>query len=299
MSRSERNNQLVNINNYDVNRMVFSEPQVGSIPNTPISFKRISISTLNEDGSIGDLILPTEELFSFGVGENVNQQTQKVDGYTLSLCLWDRTNPSAAQKKWTDVFNAIVENAKKHLLDNKEELELYDLSEADLKKFNPLYWKREKGKIVEGTGPTLYAKLIQSKKHNKIMTMFFDSRGDPIDPLTLLGKYNYARAAIKIESIFLGNKISLQVKLYEAECRLIETGMRSLLSRPTNTGRMITNESKTSEPKPVESKVVDDDDAGSLHNSEDETEAPAPEPVRVQPEKTVKKVVRKVKASPK
>ena len=34
-------------------------------------------------------------------------------------------------------------------------IEKYDLEKADLKKLNPLYWKREQGKIVEGRGPTL------------------------------------------------------------------------------------------------------------------------------------------------
>jgi hypothetical protein len=66
-TKNERSNQLSSASEYDVKRMVFSDPIKGSIPNTTISYKRINISTLNKDGSIGDLILPTERLFSFGV----------------------------------------------------------------------------------------------------------------------------------------------------------------------------------------------------------------------------------------
>lgn len=277
----QRINQLTAADNYDVSRMVFSEPQVGSVPNTPIVYKRINISTLNKDGTVGDLIISTEQVFSFGVSENVNPETKKVNGHVLPLCLYNRNGPTTAEKAWVDTFDSIVEHCKNHLVENREEIEQYDLSMNDLKKFNPLYWKREKGKIVDGTGPTLYAKLIASKKNNKIMSMFYNENEETIDPLALLGKYCYVNAAIKIESIFLGNKISFQVKLYEANVRLMDGGMKPLMMRPKNVGLMLTSES-------VPQKALDDvkaddsDDAGSLHNSDTEEV------------KSVKAVVRKV-----
>lgn len=283
----ERVNQLTSANGYDVSRMVFSDPQVGSVPNTPIVYKRINISTLNKDGTVGDLIIPTEQVFSFGVSENVNPETKKVNGHVLPLCLYNRSGPTATEKAWVDTFDSIVEHCKKHLVENREEIEQYDLSMNDLKKFNPLYWKREKGKIVEGTGPTLYAKLIASKKHNKIMSMFYTENEETIDPLSLLGKYCYVNAAIKIESIFLGNKISFQVKLYEAKVRLMDGGMKPLMARPKNSGRMLTSDSvphaSATEVKADDSDVGDDDGGGSLHNSDTE-----------EPKAVVKAVARKV-----
>lgn len=293
-NKGERSNQLTPATDYDVKRIVFSDPQPGSVPNSTIVYKRIPISTLNKDGTIGDLILPTEELFSFGVSENVSQETKKVNGHVLPLCLWDRNGATPAQKAWTDTFDKIVEHCKKHLVDNREEIEQYDLTMAELKKLNPLYWKRDKGKIVEGTGPTLYAKLISSKKHNKILSMFFGPDGQSVDPLSLLGKYCYAKAAIKFESIFIGTKISLQVKLYEVEVRLMDTGMKSLLARPKNTGRMLTggssNEAKVST---APSEDVDDDhtaaETGSIPDADDDTAKEAEKPKAV-----VRKVVKKV-----
>lgn len=283
----ERVNQLTSANGYDVSRMVFSDPQVGSVPNTPIVYKRINISTLNKDGTVGDLIIPTEQVFSFGVSENVNPETKKVNGHVLPLCLYNRSGPTATEKAWVDTFDSIVEHCKKHLVENREEIEQYDLSMNDLKKFNPLYWKREKGKIVEGTGPTLYTKLIASKKHNKIMSMFYTENEETIDPLSLLGKYCYVNAAIKIESIFLGNKISFQVKLYEAKVRLMDGGMKPLMARPKNSGRMLTSDSvpqaSATEVKADDSDVGDDDGGGSLHNSDTE-----------EPKAVVKAVARKV-----
>lgn len=288
----ERSNQLTPATEYDVKRMVFSEPQAGSVPNTPIAYKRIAISTQNKDGSVGDLILSTEELFSFGVSENVNPETKKINGHVLPLCLYNRKGPSSNEKAWVDTFDKIVENCKKYLIDNREELELYDLSMADLKKFNPLYWKRDKGKIVEGTGPTLYAKLIASKKHNKILSMFFNTDGESIDPLSLLGKYCYVKAAVKIESIFVGNRISLQVKLYEAEVKLMDSGMRPLMSRPKNTGRLISN-SDVSLATPMNFDDDQEELGGSLPNSDVEDDKPTVSQTAKQPV-PVRKIIKKV-----
>lgn len=229
------NTQLTSASGYDVKRMIFSEAQTGTIPNSvpPINYRRINIQTRNEDGTIGDLIFPTTKLFSFGVSENTSPDTGKVNGYVMPLCLWNRDGHTKEEKEWSDTFDSVIERVKKHLIETREEIEQYDLAMSDLKKFNPLYWKKDKGKIIEGTGPTLYAKLIVSKKQEKIITMFYDQNENQVDPYSLLGKYCYAEAAVKIESVFVGNKLSMQIKLYECKVKLMETGMKSLLKRPS------------------------------------------------------------------
>lgn len=297
---TDNNTQLTTASGYDTKRMIFSEPAAGEIPNSvpAIKYKRINIQTRNEDGTIGELILQTERLFSFGVGENTNPETKKVNGYVMPLVLWNRDNPSQAEKDWTTTFDNIMECCKDHLINNKEEIDKYDLERADLKKLNPLYYKKEKGKVVEGSSPTLYAKLIVSKKLDKIVTMFFNNNGDPIDPMTLLGKHCHVKAAIKIESIFIGSKISMQVKMYECEATLIETGMKRLLKRPTPQPRMIS----TSSANPMmDSKNDDDDedennddDVGIVDDDDEPTDPdPEPEPVKKKVIRKVKKVVRK------
>ena len=281
---SERNNQLTDINDYDVERIIFSEPQQGSVPNSVITYKRINISTLNKDGTVGDLIIPTQKVFSFGVSENINQETGKTTGHVLPLCLWDRNGASKYEKKWTDVFTNIVDHCKEHLVENKKEIEQYELEFNDLKKFNPLYWKREKGEIVKGLGPTLYVKLITSKKHNKILSMFFNPEGESVDPLNYLGKYCYVKAAVKIESIFIGTRISLQVKLYEAEIELVQSGMKSLMPRKkANTSILKKAGNNLNE---IDDDDSDDESDGSIEDDSDSE--PEPEPV-----KKVKKVTRK------
>lgn len=265
------NTQLTTANGYDTKRMIFSAPQQGSIPNSvpAINYRRISIQTRNEDGTVGDLIFPTEQLFSFGVSENTNPETGKVNGYVMPLCLHNRDGATKEEKAWSNTFDKVVEACKEHLVANREEIEQYDLTINDLKKFNPLYYKREKGKIVDGTGPTIYAKLIVSKKHNKIVSMFYDGNGDEVDPLSLLGKYCYSKAAIKIESIFIGNKISLQVKLYECEVRLMDTGMKRMMKkRPEGQQQVLV--AKTSNPLDEKDDAESDDDHSVKDSDDDE-----------------------------
>ena len=300
---SFQNTQLISLNKstYDTSRVRFSKPILGSLQNQggpTISFKRIMIGTVNEDGSKGELILETEEVFSFGVSENKDISTGKLNGYVMPLCLHNRNGPTDAEDNWVTVFNNIVEKCKEHLIKSREEIEQYELETNDLKKLNPLYYKRDKGKIIEGTGPTLYCKLIVSKKQkNSILSIFgLVSDGDDditdINPLELLGKYCYVKAAVKIESIFIGNKISLQVKLYEAQVRLLNHGPKRILRRPTPQRKLIVDDNDEEENDEEEEENEENNDDGSLKgSSESEGESPEPKPA---PKRIVKRVVRKV-----
>ena len=284
------NTQLTTAPGYDTSRMIFSEPVTGTIPNSKpeIRFQRIIIQTRNNDGTTGELILPTTQLFSFGVSENVSQETGKVTGYSMPLCLWNRDGATSEETGWSDTFDNIVDECKKHLIANREEIGKFDLEMSDLKKFNSLYWKKDKGKVVEGTGPTLYAKLIVSKKQNKIVSMYYNSEGEEIDPLTLMGKYCHAKAAIKIESIFIGNKISLQCKLYECEVKLADTGMKRMMKkRPEGEKKVLVAQTN----KPMDDDNAEGGDSDSDASVKDSDDEDKPVPLK----KPVKRRVKKVK----
>lgn len=315
------NTQLTSAEGYNTKRMIFSKPNKGTIPNSTISYTRVNISTKNENGTVGDLIIPTTEVFSFGVSENRDLKTKEVNGYVLPLCLWNRDGATPEEKTWIETFNSIVEECKSHLLANKEELE-QDIIYSDLRKFNPLYWKMEKGKRVKDRGPTLYPKLIQSGKkgqsreESKIISIFYDEQGESLNPRNLLGKYCYVNAAVKIESIFIGSKISLQVKLHEASVRLISSGMKRLLSRPKGDSRLLSAnsnpmlENKTDDLSDDDNDNVsdqgsivssDNDDQDTVVNS-DETKSPVPvkkkkSPVKKKKKRVVKKIIRTKKST--
>jgi hypothetical protein len=166
-----------------------------------------------------------------------------------------------------------------------------------------LYFKKDKGKVIEGTGPSLYAKLIISKKQNKVVTMFFGKNGENLDAMELKGKYCYAIGAIKIESIFIGNKISIQAKLYEAEIHPMDSTMKKLLTRPTPQPRVLVTEN-TSNPMNNEADAEDDEDDisggnGSLDESEnfpiiEEETKMSNLSLEEDKKKVIKKVIKKV-----
>ena len=281
------NTQLTSAFGYDVKNMRFRKPIDGSILNDTVKFKRVAIGTRNPDGSLGELVIPTLPVYSFGLSENINPQSQKADGYSLSLCLYNKDNPTDEQKKWVETFNAIVENVKQYLLDHKDDIEKYELEPADLKKLNPLYYKKDKGKIVDGTGPTLYAKVMQNKKSDLITTPFCDENGNDIDPLSILGKRCYATAAIKFEGIFIGARISLQVKVYEAQIKLIDSAPRRFLQKMASTNVVFDDEkssSSSSSSQPSQSlhhqQVSSDvDESHSVNGDDSDDDSPPPAPV--------------------
>ncbi len=298
------NTQLNSAKDIDVNNIVFDKASIGSVPNSTMAFRRINIGYKNSDGTIGEFIIPTEKLFSFGVQENKDMATGRINGYQMPLVMWSRNGATDDEKTFTDTFDTIVEYVKKWIVsdEGKDETENYEIEISDLKKLNPMYIKKEKGKPVEGASPTLYCKLIHSKKDDKILTEFYDKEGVELDARgDLMNKMCDVNAAIKFESVFVGNKISLQIKLYEGEVHLRESGggsRRLLTTKPriVKAVKPVVNEEKETD---VESSSEEDektekkDDIQLSDSDESESEEESPVPVKVAEPK--KRVIRRVK----
>jgi hypothetical protein len=212
---------------------------------------------------LGELILSTSRLFSFGLSPSVNMTTGKTDGYTLAMCLTNMDPPTAEEKAFLDTFNKICDHAVDYILQHRDDVGKYELEKADLKKFNPIYIKREKGKVVEGSSPMLYAKVLQNKKMQTITSLFYDKYGRDIDPMSLMNKQCYVKAAIKIEGIFIGSKVSLQVKLHEAEVEMRESGVKRLL-RPSAADAPLPPSQSFASAVQSESKEVEEDGDGDV-----------------------------------
>lgn len=273
MSRSNIT-EITDVNTFKVSDLVFSKPAIGNVPGTTpqLSYKRINIGRTyyNSDGSVrgtGEMIMCTPRSFSWGVSQNIDPKTQRVNGFVMSICLWTKGNPTPEERLFTTTLEKIIEHCKEYLLEHKadDDMKLYELEMADMKKFAPLVWKKEMGKIVEGTGPTLYVKLIESKKNEKILSQFYDMDGHDLNYETLIGKYCHGNFAIKIESIFIGTKPTLQIKLYEAQVEPQDGGMKRLLSgQPATTfNKSAPTSTHHSSPSPVldeTSSLKGDDD---------------------------------------
>jgi hypothetical protein len=285
------NTQLTNASEYDVQKIIFGKVETKEVPgsNPPIKYSRVKVSTKNQDGSVGDLVFATTEVFSYGIQENMSMDGNSVNGHVMPLCLWNKDGKTPEEDAFVKGFDKTVEKIKTWLVENRDEIGKYDLDAGELKKLNPLYWKRERGKIVEGRGPTLYPKLLE--RDGSIVTDFSNAEnGEDMDPRDILKTYCYVTAAIKIESIYIGNKISLQVKMTEGDVKLLGAGKKRLL-RPDAKPRVVmpTPEAKREDVAEEDGTVESDESDGSLSDSGDDE----PDVGKKTPPAVTRKVVRR------
>ena len=71
--------QLTRYENLTPNNIIFKEAK----------YKRIPIETKYPDGKKGAIVIETPFLFSFGVNEKRSQETSKLAGYSIPVCLWE------------------------------------------------------------------------------------------------------------------------------------------------------------------------------------------------------------------
>lgn len=236
--------QLTSLNDFNANNIIFDEPVEGNIPNTPITFHRVNIGYRNSDKTEGELVLELPDCPTFGVQENYDLSGKTLQGYSIGITLGDyQQAPTEEQQSAVDAFNAIVDKCKKHLLQPSvyENCGKDELVESDLRKISPLNQRKDKQtkKIIPDSHYSMYPKLmwrkereVEDKKGEKKLipasfdTILYDDdeaqMGNEVrlKPLECIGKKGRVRPLVKIEGIFVGEKIKVQVKLYAAYLKL-------------------------------------------------------------------------------
>lgn len=296
----KKNNELIGVEdleNYDIKNILFSDVTVNKVPNTTISYKRVNIATRNNDKTYGDFLILTPRVFSFGVSENKSQDNpDKHAGYTLPLCLWSRDGPTEEEKSWIAGFERLCKHIESCVNAKPQDFGI-PKGQTLTPKYNPLYQKKDEmtGDILDKTkGPTLYAKLWESKKTGSISTVFRDVNGNEIEPMTLLKKYCYVQCVLKIESLYIGSgKIILQIKTTEVgNVEPVESGPRSSFIKPTKTKLVMTSGGKN-----LNDTVENDEETknvGSVENSEDEDDKPLAQMIVTQDSNKKTEVVKQV-----
>lgn len=294
---------------YDLSNLEFDAPikteGSGNIP----PFYRINIFT--RIGKVeSDLVFEMDRCKTFGIKEAVDNNTNNLTGYACGILMFDQGAPTERQIKTLEVFQAVVEKCKDHLMNQDVKKSVGKTSikvREQLDSISPVSFIKDKEtQEPDQNAPVLNAKLIYAKEKRdkegnvipgRIISKFYledevDENGNPqeINPLEYINKKGYIRPAIRFESIFVGKDIKIQVKIYEAELKTEEkTSHRRLLrfgsSRSTET---VVNLNPTTEP----SAPFDD---VSAPGADEETATP---PVTVtfeqeEEETPVKKVVKK------
>lgn len=206
---------LLSFDDLKTENIIFSDPFQGT-------HRTIIPLAIQEDGEDKPLIINTpSNLLSFGIQEIQDKDKKQVLGYQMPICLWGKKKVSEEEKSFTDKFEELIEYIKNFLRTIKEEVNITD---EMINQMNILNWKYENGKRKEDKGPLLYSKLIMNNRTNKIITSFFNEEDNTrLEPFDLMNQKCVVTAALKIENIIIGKKISVQVKLFEVLCKKIQT----------------------------------------------------------------------------
>ena len=211
--------QLSRFENITKENIVFHEPKDFQLRNSNIKYKKIKIETKLPNDKTTPLVLETPFLFSFGVSERKNQETNQLNGYSIPVCLWKKDEkPNQEEQDFFNALNKIHEICRDYLEKNYGDNEATSLGEI-------LYYKHieyvtSKGKTKkekdESSSPVLYVKLIYPDKTKKILSTFRTKGKQNVNPFDYLNQYFNTKMAIIFESIYLAkNIISLQIKAHE------------------------------------------------------------------------------------
>lgn len=201
--------ELSDYNNINKKTIIFNQPR--EFNKDDISYKRIPIEIKYSKTKKGPLIIQTPFLYSFGVSENIDKKSGKLNGYSIPACLWSKgTSPNTREQSFYDVL-ILLKNLCEENLGSEVSLPLY---------YKKIEIKDRKGnkktKIDESAAPILYSKLIYSDKSKKFLSLFNGAKGEKLDPLKYIDFNCCVKLALTIEGIFISeNTTSLQIKVYE------------------------------------------------------------------------------------
>ena len=241
--------------------IIFNQAKEYNVKDSKIKYKRIPIQVKYPNGKKGSLVIETPLLFSFGVSEKKDKDTNKLVGYSIPVCLWARdSEPSTKEKAFFETLNNVFLICQKYLEND------YGSHIASLLS-SPFYYKqieytdkkgKTKTKIDEKSAPVLYAKLIYSEKSKKILSLFKTKGGKDLNPFKYINQYCNVKMALIIEGIFISKNVtSLQIKVHECYVKPLKP-RESLLT--------IEEEDEDEEPSDTEDEDEDQSDIEEVEN---------------------------------
>ena len=211
--------QLSSFENITEDNIVFQTAKKHKVPNSKIKYQRIKIERKLPNGKTTPLVVGTPFLFSFGISERKDQETNKISGYSIPGCLWKKdAEPNQKETNFFNIINKVQELCRDHLSRQHGENEATSLS--DILYYKQVEYIDQKGKTEKkkdkSNAPVLYVKLIYSSDTKKFSTIFRVKAKKEVKPLDYKDKYFNTRMAIIFDSIYLGrNSVSIQVKAHE------------------------------------------------------------------------------------
>ena len=218
--------QLSSYDQITKENIIFNEAKEFKVKDSKIKYKRIPIEIKYPNGKKGALVIETPLLFSFGVSEKKNQETGKLVGYSIPVCLSSKdASPNSEEKAFFDVIINVVKLCNFHLESEYGADVASSLS-------SPFYYKqidytdkkgKKKTRIDDSSAPVLYAKLIYSEKSKKILSLFKNKVSKDLNPFKYIDQYCNVKMALIVEGIFISRTVtSLQIKVHECQVRQLK-----------------------------------------------------------------------------
>ena len=211
--------QLTSFESITEDNIVFQTAKKYKVPNSKINYERIKIERKLPNGKTTPLVVETPFLFSFGISERKDQETNKINGYSIPVCLWKKdAEPNQKETNFFNIIKKVQELCQDHL--SREYGENQATSLSDILYYKQVEYVDKKGKTKkkkdESSSPVLYVKLIYSSETKKFSTIFRVKGKQEVKPLDYKDKYFNTRMAIIFDSIYKGrNSTSIQVKAHE------------------------------------------------------------------------------------
>ena len=210
--------QLSTFENITEDDIVFHSAKKHKVPNSKIKYQRIKIERKLPNGKFSPLVVETPFLFSFGISERKDQETNKISGYSIPVCLWKKdAEPNQKETNFLNIINKVQDLCRDHLSRDYGENEAACLSDVLYYKQSEYIDGKGKTKKTDNTSaPVLYVKLIYSSDTKTFSTIFRVKGNKEVKPLDYKDKYFNTTMAIIFDSIYLGKtSISIQVKAHE------------------------------------------------------------------------------------
>ena len=140
-----------------------------------MKYERIKIEMKLPNGKTTPLVVATPILFSFGISERKDQETNKINGYSIPVCLWRKdVEPNKKETNFLNIIKKVQELCQDHIsreYGDNEASSLTDMLYYKLEEYHDKKGKPKKKKDLSSS-PVLYVKLIYSSETKKFSTIF-------------------------------------------------------------------------------------------------------------------------------
>ena len=153
--------QLSSFENITEDNIVFHSAKKHKVPNSKIKYQRIKIERKLPNGKLTPLVVETP----FGISERKDQETNKISGYSIPVCLWKKdVEPNQKETNFFNIVNKVQDLCRDHLSRDYGENEAACLS--DILYYRQTEYTDGKGKTKKKkdktSAPVLYVKLMYS-----------------------------------------------------------------------------------------------------------------------------------------